>query len=241
MIDLCIVTGASRGIGKAIAMEMGNAGSSVLRISKNAALYGRMIIKCDFNLDGDTLRDQVGHWLRGTAFGRIGIVLACGSLVEGMEESYRVNVLGNLAVVRGALPQMRVAKFGRILFFAGGGAAYANPLFPAYSASKTALVRITENLHEELKDQGDFAVTILSPGAVETDMLAQVRAAGGEIRTLVPMEEPVNFAREFLCSPNAKNLSGRFVHVRDNWREVLDGKQVLGESQWKLRRETAKL
>ena len=55
--------------------------------------------------------------------------------------AYRVGVLGNLAVLKALLPRMTEAKFGRIAGFSGGGSAYANPMFPAYSAAKTAMVR----------------------------------------------------------------------------------------------------
>ena len=147
----------------------------------------------------------IAKWLEGRADKRIGLVLAAGTLGpsgplcetsrEHWDSALRANVLGNLAVVQAAMPGMRKNRFGRLLFFAGGGAASANPTFPAYAIAKAALVRAVENLHEDLKDAGDFAAAILAPGAVDTEMLARVRASGGEVRTTVPMEEPVAFAR----------------------------------------------
>jgi NAD(P)-dependent dehydrogenase (short-subunit alcohol dehydrogenase family) len=139
-------------------------------------------------------------------------------------------------VVQACLAAMQANRWGRILFFSGGGAAYAYPLFPAYSIAKTALVRAAENLHEDLRNSGEFAVAILAPGAVETEMLATVRASGAEVRTTVPIEEPVAFVGSFLSSPNC-GLSGRFVHVRDRWPEILCGDAKLERDDlWKLRR-----
>jgi NAD(P)-dependent dehydrogenase (short-subunit alcohol dehydrogenase family) len=140
-------------------------------------------------------------------------------------------------VLQAALPQMRVSGFGRVAMFAGGGSAYAYPTFPAYAISKTALVREVENIGVEMKDLADFSVVILAPGAVDTDMLADVRAAGAEVRTLTSITEPVGFVTSFLTAAEARKLSGRFIHVRDVWRETLaDADKTLGDNHWKLRR-----
>jgi NAD(P)-dependent dehydrogenase (short-subunit alcohol dehydrogenase family) len=254
--DLVVVTGAGRGIGKGIALEFARSNATVLCISRarNAQATAEEIIKAggraealpvdlaDFVETGKT----VAAWAQGKSYNRIGIVLAAGVLgptgdlattpLEEWDYAFRANVLGNLAVVQAMLPAMLEKKFGRILFFAGGGSAYAYPLFPAYAASKTALVRAAENLHEDLKEKGDFATAILAPGAVDTDILAAVRAQGGYVKTTVAMEEPVTFAREFV---NARSVgfSGGFVHVRDTWAEYLNsGKEASKKDLWKLRR-----
>ncbi|HEV2690258.1 MAG TPA: SDR family oxidoreductase, partial [Bryobacteraceae bacterium] len=193
-LDLVIVTGAGRGIGRAIALQAARHAASVLCISRSANCIetARAIrqtggsadsLQADLAAFSETGR-AVMDWLRTRNHQRIGIVLAAGSLgpsgpladtsLEEWDATWRTNVLGNLAVVQACLPILRANRFGRLLFFAGGGAAYAYPLFPAYAATKTALVRAIENLHLDLKDQGDFAVTILAPGAVETEMLATV-------------------------------------------------------------------
>jgi 3-oxoacyl-[acyl-carrier protein] reductase len=253
--QLTIVSGASRGIGRAIALDAA-AGSHVLCLSRGngceqtvaairAAGGGADALRVDLS-EFPAAERTIAAWLEGRSFERVGLALTAGSLgptgslasteLEEWDEAYRTNVLGNLAVVKAALPRLLANRFGRLLFFAGGGAAYAYPLFPAYAAAKTALVRIVENLHEDLKDAGDFAVAILAPGAVDTDMLARVRAAGGEVRTTVDIAEPVAFARAFLSAPRCA-FSGGFVHVRDTWPALLDGAGELPtQNHWKLRR-----
>jgi 3-oxoacyl-[acyl-carrier protein] reductase len=254
--DLVVVTGAGRGIGRAIALGAAKMGPSILCISKTgSALETAAAIRAAGgsaeSLKAD-LSDYVGtgqavaDWLGDRPYQRIGLVLAAGVLgpsgplwqtsLEDWDRTWRVNVLGNLAVVQACLPRLRAGRFGRLLFFSGGGAAYAYPLFPAYAASKTALAREIENLHEDLKDLGDFVVTILAPGAVDTQMLATVRAQGGEVRTTVPIEEPVAFACSFLSTPNS-GISGCFVHVRDDWKSFLDNSEKpASNDHWKLRR-----
>lgn len=254
--ELVIVTGAGRGMGRSIALEFGKAGIQVLCVSRseNAAMTAADVrqgggISDSISVDlanFDEARRRVGAWLAGKNCTRIGVVLAAATLgppgsledtsLTGWDLAWQVNVLGNLAVVQAVLPTMLEHKFGRLVFFAGGGAAYAYPIFPAYAATKAAMVRTVENLHEDLKNRGDFAVTILAPGAVETDTLAAVRERGAYVRTTVAMEEPVNFVREFVLAERCA-FSGCFVHVRDKWAPLLNSSNELaGKDLWKLRR-----
>jgi NAD(P)-dependent dehydrogenase (short-subunit alcohol dehydrogenase family) len=96
------------------------------------------------------------------------------------------------------------------------------------------MVRATENLQDELKGLGDFLSVCVAPGAMETDMLAKVRAAGAEVRTTVSLDEPVEFVTTFLQAQECA-FSGRFVHVRDAWREWMQT-TPMPEEQWLLRR-----
>lgn len=259
--ELVIVTGAGRGIGRSIALALAQGEADAaprfalcISQSEKAAETAAQIREAGGRADSlvidlanyEEAGRQVSAWFSGRSFSRISVVLAAGvlgpsgslertSLAE-WDLAWRVNVLGNLAVLQAALPAMLEKKAGRVVFFAGGGSAYAYPLFPAYAATKTALVRIVENLNEDLKTSGDFAVAILAPGAVETDILAAVRKEGGYVRTTVGMNEPVSFVREFVAAGKCA-FSGCFVHVRDTWKPLLNSdEQVSKPDLWKLRR-----
>lgn len=256
MIDAVIITGAGQGIGKAVALDFGSKGVPVLCISKtmNAKCTKEEIIK--FNgvseslivdiSDYEETERLVSEWISKKKYKKLGIVLAAASLgpadfysvssLRDWDICHKVNVLGNLSVVSALLPRMIENKFGRIVAFAGGGSAYAYPKFPAYSATKTAMVRIVENMHEMLKEKGDFNIVCLAPGAVETNMLSQIRTGGGEVKTTVDILEPVKFIRDFVNATSCA-FSGRFVHVRDNWKGYINTKEIMNdEAQWKLRR-----
>jgi 3-oxoacyl-[acyl-carrier protein] reductase len=255
-LDIAVVSGAGRGIGRAIAFDLAAQGVQVLCISLSEASAETEKAIRDAGGEADSLqldvtnfsttRRKVDSWLSNQTGARVGLVLAAGVLgpsgslfetaLEEWDRAWRTNVLGNLAVVQGALPTLFRNKFGRILFFGGGGAAYAYPLFPAYAASKAALVRVVENLAEDLKGKGNFATAILAPGAVNTDMLTEVKAKGGFVKTTTDISEPTKFARSFLSSTDC-SFSGCFVHVRDSWERLLNGgSDVLSPDMWKLRR-----
>ena len=255
-LDTIVITGAGRGIGKAAALHLGQTGAHILCISQsaNAAETARLITAADGAAEALSIdladyasaESVVSQWIGRHPGQRIGVVLAAAILgasgplihtdLATWDLAYRAGVLGNLAVLKALLRRMTEAAFGRIVGFAGGGSAYANPMFPAYAAAKTAMVRVIENLHEDLKDKGDFATVCLAPGAVDTDMLQQVRGAGGYVKTTVGMEEPVGFLERFLTAESC-GFSGCFVHVRDSYAHLLNtGERIANDSLWKLRR-----
>lgn len=254
MPDAVVVTGAGRGLGRAVALRLGAAQIPVMCIARtntsestrNAIVAaGGLAESCAMDLaDPARAEGLMAAWIGERSYKRIGVVLAAatlgrgGGLTEGdladWSVTFNANVLGNLAILRALLPRMLAARFGRIVTIAGGGAAYAYPLFSAYAISKAAMVRATENLDLELKGRGDFSTVCLAPGAMETSMLQQVRAAGSEVRTVVPMDEAVTFIWEFLQASSCA-FSGRFVHVRDDWRSWLTS-TPLEDNRWLLRR-----
>jgi len=251
-----IVTGAGRGIGREIALTLGAAGCVVLCISKTDSCESTKneIIKQGGQASGlvidlnsyDLVQTKVIDWINSMKCPALGVVAAAAALgpqgtlqetaLADWETTLKINLLGNLAVVRAALPSMIQNEYGRIIMFAGGGSAYAYPTFAAYACSKTAIVREVENIAEDLSAQGDIAITCIAPGAIETDMLAAVRAAGGVVRTPGKMEEVITCVKGLL-GPQAKLLSGRFIHVRDAWQTMLEPSAGnVSQSHWKLRR-----
>ena len=123
---------------------------------------------------------------------------------------------------------------GKIVLFAGGGAGYGYPQFLPYGTSKAAAVRMCETMAMELDTaQIPIDVNIIAPGANDTSMLAAVRAAGGEVRTVVPFSKPIALCR-WLLSSDSDGISGRFLHVNDPYPTL--SQNALRTEALKLRR-----
>lgn len=176
------------------------------------------------------------------AKGPIGIVHAASTLgptgpfaetaIDDCWKAIETNLGATLRLVHAAVPRMAREQAGRLVLFGGGGAAYGYPNFMSYALTKVALVRFAETLAMELGNDG-ATVTIIAPGANDTDMLNEVRKAGGIVKTTVSIDEPCRLVRRLMLE-DARGLHGRFVHVRDTWTS--DSARELSADHWKLRR-----
>jgi 3-oxoacyl-[acyl-carrier protein] reductase len=240
--DLTVVSGYSQGLGRELVKSLKN--KRVLGIARTYCED----LECDqLVLDLCQYKNtqiMTAVWRGQNLFlEKLGIVLCAGTLgISGgiadwnlpeWEEILKINLLGNLGVLKGFYPQIEKTGFGRVVFIAGGGAAYAYPKFSGYSLSKVAIVREVENIAEETKDMKNFSIIALAPGAMETNMLAKVRRAGAEVKTTVDISEPVNFIKNFLKmdAEKAKSLSGKFIHVRDDLNSDYKDKWLLRRTE----------
>ena len=122
-----------------------------------------------------------------TAAGEIGPIGPVGSwTADAFRRTFDVNVLGTLLPIIAMLRLLRAAK-GSIVTFSGGGATGPFPRsFDAYAASKVSVVRLTENLSQELSGDG-IRVNAVAPGFLLTDIHArddESRSGPGRSRLL---------------------------------------------------------
>lgn len=255
MIDYALITGAGSGIGRAIAMRLaelkipqilvGRAESTGQTRDLIQSRGGKAeIFACDLE-NIFSCQSDLFSLLASKQAKRWGAVLAAAildskgkaSMASDYEKVFRVNLLGNLAVLEACIPNMTKDHFGRAIFFAGGGAAYAYPDFPAYALSKVSTVRLVENLSVIYPPSTGCCFVCLAPGAVDTPMLSKVVAAGGEIKTRTSIAEPVSFVEHYFLATSSL-VSGRYLHVRDNWKAMLNEITIPQGDEYYLRRVT---
>lgn len=194
---VAIVTGAGRGIGRAIALALAREGASVVAVSRTLseieetvaqvqALGGQALaIKADVSSQADVAR-MVGQTIQ--AFGTVDILVnnagvqgPIGPLVQNSADVWiqtvMINLVGTFLCCQAVLPVMIRQRRGKIINLSGGGATGPRANFSAYAASKAAVVRLTETLAEEVKPY-NIQVNAIAPGAAATRMQDEVVAAG---------------------------------------------------------------
>ena len=181
-----VIAGASRGIGRALAEYFRGRGDSVWLLARK--VEGPFSSRCDV---GDWAQVVAARQAVAAEWASVDAVICVaatqGELGPAMEadparwsETVRVNLDGTFFVVRAFWELLRKAeRRAKVVCFSGGGATKARPNFSAYAASKTAVVRLVENLAAEW---GGLPVDInaVAPGAITTDMTRETAARGVE-------------------------------------------------------------
>ena len=236
-----LVTGASRGIGRAIALQFAAAGARVAvhyQTNQSAAeatlaeLPGTGHTLCAGDVaDPDAVSQLVAKTV--TDLGGLDILVNNAGIFEAHpvnEVSYEdwqhhwqrtltVNLTGPANLCWHAVQHMRQSGGGRIVNVSSRGAFRGEPRCPAYGASKAGLNALTQSLAQQLAPLGIF-VGAVAPGFVETDMASTVlEGPGGDtVRCQSPLgrvakPEEVAHAVLFLASAGAEFSTGAIIDV----------------------------
>jgi len=192
-----VITGAGRGIGRAIALAFALEGADVLVASRTlsevtvtaegARALGRHALALNVDVsNADEVEWMVAQGLE--EFGKVDILVnnagtygAIGPLVDNdpvkWVQTVSINLFGAFFCARAVLPFMIRERRGKIINLSGGGASSPLPNFSAYAASKAAIVRLTETLAQEV-EEFNIQVNAIAPGAVNTKLTDAVLAAG---------------------------------------------------------------
>lgn len=178
-----IVTGVSRGLGKAIVEGLLKENQVVLGIGRSNP-FGDSIefIQVDLN-DSKAVAAIELNALKGdiTLINNAGILGEIGRISEqetsDLEEVMQVNVFAPMALTRMIYAQMNESQEFRLVNISSGAAKRSIPSWSAYCASKSALNRLTENFFIEEQELGrKVKAYAVSPGVIDTGMQAEIRA-----------------------------------------------------------------
>jgi short-subunit dehydrogenase len=184
-----VITGASRGIGKAVAQIFALHGYNLFLCSKSESTLLQTMeeLKTTYptiSIDGKAMdlgekanARLFGEWVLGNTYSIDVLVNNTGTFIQGnvsdepdgaLETMLAVNLNSAYHTTRILLPKMMAQKSGHIFTICSIASLAAYPGGGAYSISKYALLGFTRNLRAELKEQG-IKVTAVIPGAVYTD------------------------------------------------------------------------
>ncbi len=188
-MTLAVVTGASRGIGRATAQALadrgcelallGRASEHLARAHATLATTGATVTVYDCDLSSiQQIETSVAALQRDLGspdvlINNAGVAQRAAvveTTPEAFDEHLAVNLRAPFLLCRALLPSMLERRSGRIVNVASISATLGSPRQSAYNASKWGLVGFVKSLAEELRDTGLMTVAVL-PGSVDTDML----------------------------------------------------------------------
>jgi len=222
-----LITGASRGIGRAIAAAYAQAGARVFICGRNPGDVENTCRElCVDGVAGDIARADDAQRIVSTALQRFGaidvLVNNAGILgpraaiadypVAAWEEVLRINLTGLFLITHEVLPAMLARRGGSIINVTSGVGRVGKAKWGAYAVSKAGLESFTQVLADEVKSAG-IRVNSVNPAATRTAMRAQ--AYPGEDPLTLPAPESVVPIFIHLASDASVGVSGHSLNARD--------------------------
>ena len=236
-----IVTGGSKGIGRAIALSFAGAGASVALAARGRddldravkeveAAGGRALAVPADVADPEHVQNLVDRTVE--AFGTVDILVNNAGAapfmstvdqirMEGFEKYFRVNFMSAVYCTKAVAPILLAKQEGCVLNVASVAGFIASPGLSYYASAKAAMINFTRTLSREWA-ASKIRVNAVAPGWVETELNAEARANVPEFNRAVvesiPLgrwgqPEEVAAAALFLCSPAASFITGSVLVV----------------------------
>jgi 3-oxoacyl-[acyl-carrier protein] reductase len=229
---VALITGASRGIGKAIAMALAQAGADVAVNYQSQAVAAEGVCqtiratgrKC-IAVQADVSKTaEVERLVKAVEkdLGPVSIlvnnagiakIIPSEQVTEEIWEHYlRVNLTSVFLVSQRVLPAMRTARWGRIINLSSVAAQYGGILGPHYSASKAGILGLTRSYATQFAKEG-ITVNAIAPGPIETDMTA---ALPKEMLSRLPagaMGSPEDVASIAVMLAQNSSITGQTINI----------------------------
>ena len=235
---VALVTGATRGIGKEIALELAQNGLDIAinyrsmqegieDLKKEIEAYG---VRCEF-VGADVANfEQCENMVKETVekFGKIDILVNNAGITkdglimrmkkEDFEAVIDINLIGTFNVTRNVIPYMIKQKSGRIINVSSVVGVAGNAGQTNYSASKAGVIGFTKSLAKEVASR-NILVNAIAPGFIDTDMTKvlsdNVKEGINEQIPLRRMGSPKEVAKvvKFLASEDSSYITGQVINI----------------------------
>ena len=234
---IALITGASRGIGRACALKLAESGARVALAARNrekleevaAALRGQgreaFVVEMDL-ASADSIKDALSRTAKD--FGRIDILVNNGAITrdglavrmkkDDWEAVIATNLSGAFFAIQQVLPAMMRERWGRIINVSSVVGKSGNPGQANYVASKAGLIGLTKSLAQEMASR-NITINAVAPGFIDTDMTAALAPEQREqIVSRIPLKrigsaDDVAAAVRFLASDDAGYITGHVLDV----------------------------
>jgi NAD(P)-dependent dehydrogenase (short-subunit alcohol dehydrogenase family) len=274
---IALITGAGQGLGAEIARHYVTNGASVLLCARSAGKLagvkesltpllaaGARVVTITGDVGTPKDVERIFDVVRAE-FPRLDILVNNAGVygpmgnIEDVDwdewvDAIRINLLGLVCVSRAAMPIFRGQRYGKIINISGGGAANPMPAITAYAASKAGVVRFTESLALECRND-HIDVNAIAPGALVTRMMDQLLEAGPEkvgdqfYQRMKKLAQdggtPLDVGAElcvFLGSSESDGITGKLIAAQwDRWEDWPKHLEELNSSDvYTLRRITGR-
>lgn len=235
---VAIVTGASRGIGREIALTFASYGANIVvnyygsekkarEVADEIEAMGREVLLYQGDVaDMDAAKAMVKETVK--KFGRIDILVNNAGITkdnllmamkeEEFDQVIRTNLKGSFVCMKQVIRTMIKQKYGKIINLSSVSGRMGNAGQINYSAAKAGIIGMTKSLAREVGSRG-ITVNAIAPGFIDTDMTAVLKEDVKEaIMSEIPLKrmgQPRDIAQAaaFLASDNASYITGQVISV----------------------------
>lgn len=237
-MKVALVTGASRGIGRAIALELSKslqlhilinyasneaAAQETLNEIRQAGGTGELL---PFRVeDAQSVTDAISSWISSNPQAKIEVLVNNAGITkdnlmvfmenEDFDKVVDINLKGAFYVTKAVLTHMVRNRYGRIVNMASLAGVKGVPGQTNYSSSKGGLISMTQSLAQEVAKR-KITVNAVAPGFIKSDMTSELNES--ELVKLVPMNrfgevQEVADLVGFLASPKAAYITGEVINI----------------------------
>jgi 3-oxoacyl-[acyl-carrier protein] reductase len=225
---VAIVTGGSRGIGRAVSIALAREGAKVVVAGRTRATCDQVVdeiaaaggaaiaVQADVSCESDVATMATATMER---FGRIDILVNNAAVnmpyktvadmsMDDWNRIVSVNLTGTFLCCRAVVPHMTAQQYGKIINISSRGGRMGEAGRSPYRSTKAAIIIFTECLAAEVKEHG-IDVNTVCPGAVKTDMISEI--SHGNVPAYAMEPEDIASVVVFLASDESSAITGTAI------------------------------